>query len=103
MPQVQEVIGSGGGLLASPLWMQIVADVLNRPLMASAEPEATSRGAALLALEAMGVLSMADVRVALGDAYEPDARRHEVYARAMERQGELYKRMFGSDNHLTSA
>src|SRR5690349_2258288 len=36
-------IASGGGLLSSPVWMQIMADVLGRPVVASAEPEATSR------------------------------------------------------------
>ncbi|MDB5081849.1 MAG: carbohydrate kinase [Chloroflexi bacterium] len=55
LPQALQIIASGGALLNSPTWMQILADVLNRPVTASAEGETTSRGAALLALEQLGV------------------------------------------------
>lgn len=54
LPSAREIIASGGALLNSPTWMQILADVLNRPVTASAEGETTSRGAALLALEQIG-------------------------------------------------
>ena len=55
LPPALQIIASGGALLNSPTWMQILADVLNRPVTASAEGETTSRGAALLALEQLGV------------------------------------------------
>jgi gluconokinase len=55
LPPAFQIIASGGALLNSPTWMQILADVLNRPVTASAEGETTSRGAALLALEQLGV------------------------------------------------
>jgi gluconokinase len=55
LPPAFQIIASGGALLSSPTWMQILADVLNRPVTASAEGETTSRGAALLALEQLGV------------------------------------------------
>lgn len=35
----------------SPVWLQVTADALGRPVRASTEPEASSRGAALYALE----------------------------------------------------
>ncbi|HEX2912123.1 MAG TPA: gluconokinase [Chloroflexia bacterium] len=54
LPAASQIIASGGALLNSPAWMQILADVLNRPVIASAEGETTSRGAALLALEQLG-------------------------------------------------
>ena len=40
-----DVIGTGGALLHSPAWMQMVADVLGRPVLAS-RSEASSHGAA---------------------------------------------------------
>ncbi len=55
LPPAFQIIASGGALLNSPTWMQILADVLNRPVTASDEGETTSRGAALLALEQLGV------------------------------------------------
>ena len=50
----REVVATGGALLHSPAWMQIMADVLGRPVLASTEPEASSRGVGLLALETFG-------------------------------------------------
>lgn len=94
-PDCRRIVGSGGGLLASPFWMQTIADVLNQPLIASQEHEASSRGAALLVLEALGRLSLADVSYALGTIFEPDAQRHEIYTRARRRQQELYRKLYG--------
>jgi gluconokinase len=93
-PNAKEIIASGGALMRSPAWTQIIADVLGVPVIALAEPEATSRGAALLALKALGAIkSFDDAPAALGTAYRPDAARHAVYARAMERQKVLYERL----------
>jgi sugar (pentulose or hexulose) kinase len=44
------VIASGGAVVASPWWQQTLADVLGRPVRVVDEPEASARGAALLAL-----------------------------------------------------
>ncbi len=88
------LIASGGALLQSPAWMQIFADVLGRTVVASAEPEATSRGAALLALRALGAISsIEEIAAADGEAYEPDAARHQVYEAAIARQRDLYDRL----------
>jgi gluconokinase len=85
------LIASGGALLSSPAWMRIIADVLGRPVVASAEPEATSRGVALLALRSLGAIgSLADAPAADGAAYEPEAERHARYSAAIERQRALY-------------
>ncbi len=84
-------IASGGGLLRSPAWMQIFADVLGRPVVASAEPEATSRGAALLAEEALGVLpAVESVPAADGAIYQPNPAHQERYRAAIARQQRLY-------------
>lgn len=50
-----EVVAGGGALQASPAWTRIIADALGRPMRLSPHHEATLRGAALLALERMGV------------------------------------------------
>jgi gluconokinase len=90
-PDASQVIASGGALMNSPTWIQIIADVLGAPVTASAENEATSRGTALLALKGLGVInSLTDLPATLGATFQPDASRHEIYARAMERQNWLY-------------
>jgi gluconokinase len=50
LPVEPEVIASGGAVVASPWWQQTLADVLGRPVRVVDEPEASARGAALLAL-----------------------------------------------------
>jgi len=90
-PDARQVVASGGALMRSPTWIQIIADTLGVPVIASAEAEATSRGAALLALKALGVIdSLEDLPAELGAAYKPNAARQAVYARASERQKKLY-------------
>jgi gluconokinase len=50
MGREPEVVASGGAIVASPWWQQTLADVLGRPVRLVDEPEASARGAALLAL-----------------------------------------------------
>lgn len=88
------LVASGSGLLRSPAWVQIFADVLGRPVVVSAEPEATSRGAALLALRSLGALgSLEDAPAADGPLYTPDPERHAIYQAAIARQQWLYDRL----------
>jgi gluconokinase len=92
VPEARQIVASGNGLLSSPAWMQILADALGAPITASAEPEASARGAALLVLEAQGAIPrVEDVPAALGRTYEPAAARQAVYARALERQRSYYE------------
>jgi gluconokinase len=89
-------IVAGGGLLNSPAWLQIFADALGRPVIALAEKEATSRGAALLALEALGVIdSVAALPPTFGKTYQPNAEHHHTYQAAMAAQQEYYARLIG--------
>lgn len=96
VPGHPQLVANGGAVLQSPLWMQMLADVLGAPLTASGEVEATSRGAALLALQSLGDIAMLDdpsVPAALGRTYEPDTRRHQVYRAGAARQRRLYERL----------
>jgi gluconokinase len=54
IPGEKQVVASGGGLINSPTWTGIMADVLGRPVTISGIKEASGRGAALIALEALG-------------------------------------------------
>jgi gluconokinase len=92
VPGTREIIASGGALHASPTWIQILADALGTPVAASAEPEASSRGAALLVLETLGILPrLEDLPAAMGATYEPDPERHGRYQKALERQEQFYR------------
>jgi gluconokinase len=95
VPRLSQVVATGGGLLGSAAWLQIMADALGQPLVASAEREASSRGAALAALERLGLLpgAIEDVPPPDGLHYEPDPARHQLYRAAQERQRALYGRL----------
>ena len=91
LPGVREDIATGHALLADPMWIQLCADVLGRPVTASAVAEASARGAAVYALERLGANP---APAPLGQVFEPDASRTEIYAAARERQRDLYDRLF---------
>jgi gluconokinase len=94
--QATQIIASGGSLLNSPAWMQIIASTLGRAILASEEQEATSRGAALLALESLGTIPSVEALPApTGSLYEPDPAKHEIYRAAIERQRALYQQLIG--------
>jgi gluconokinase len=89
------VVASGNALRSSPTWTQIVADVLGRPLVLSERTEASTRGAALLALEAAGKIdSISDFPVSVATTFDPDMSCHERYREGLKRQQHLYDRMF---------
>ena len=71
-----EVVASGGAMSSSPYWVQLMADVLQRPVDLCREVELTSRGTAILALRALGRwATLEDVPLPAGHVYEPDPRR----------------------------
>jgi gluconokinase len=91
LPGERQVIATGGGMHASPVWVQMMADALGTPVTASSVAEASSRGAALLALERLGVIGGLDaVPHPMGRTFTPDPARHERYRHALARQRELY-------------
>jgi gluconokinase len=75
---VDEVVATGGALLANPDWTQIVADALGRPLHVSAVAEASARGAALAALGRL------DLGAPVDHVVEPRAERHAIHRHARE-------------------
>ncbi|HKY42073.1 MAG TPA: FGGY-family carbohydrate kinase, partial [Pyrinomonadaceae bacterium] len=92
------IFASGNALRSSPVWLQIIADVLGRPLMFGGTAEASIRGAALLALEAVGkIASIEEDSIAVEQVFEPDMTRHARYQQAIARQEELYERILAAD------
>jgi gluconokinase len=88
LPEVEELVGSGGALLRNPDWAQILADVLERPVTLSAVDEASARGAAVFALERLGV---SPPSAPLGRRFEPRPERFAAHRAARQRQRRLYE------------
>jgi gluconokinase len=88
------IAASGAALGNSRAWTQIIADAIGRPITYCVEPEATSRGAALLALEALRVLpDLSSARQLTGETFVPNTAHHIRYREALERQRRLDERV----------
>ena len=88
------IVASGAALGHSRVWTQMIADAIGRPVAWSSEPEATSRGAAVLALEALRALpDLAAARRPTGETFVPEKAHHVRYLEALERQRRLDERV----------
>jgi gluconokinase len=88
------MVASGNALRSFPAWLQIISDVLNRPLLLTDTAEASSRGAALLALESAGKIATSeDIKFGVHRRVLPDEARHERYQRGLARQEKLYQQL----------
>jgi gluconokinase len=93
MPEVEQVVATGGSLLKDDDWLQIMADALGRPIAVSRVSEASLRGAAIVALERLGESPPAGE---LERVVEPRLDRGDAYRAARDRQRELYEAVIGS-------
>jgi gluconokinase len=76
---IESIVATGAALLANRAWLQVLADVVGRPVEVSGVPEGSARGAALVALERLGLpLPAAPV----ARIVEPRRERHGLYLRA---------------------
>jgi gluconokinase len=82
------VVATGAALLANDAWVQVLADVLGRPVEVSGEPEGSARGAAVVALERLG-LSVPPAPVE--HVVEPRLERLEIHSAAREEQRRLMR------------
>src|SRR5207244_3015202 len=92
LPELEEVVATGGGLLKDPEWIQLMADALARPVTESDVKEASLRGAAVAALERAGYEAET---APVGDVFHPREERAEAYRSARERQQQLYEVLRG--------
>ncbi len=88
----RDVVASGTALLHSPVWTQIMADTLSHPVIQCIEPEATSRGAALTALERIGATHAPVAQY--GALVQPIEGNEKLYMAELERQRRLYSKLF---------
>jgi xylulokinase len=93
---ITEIILLGGGS-RSPLWCQIIADVLGRTVKLAREQESTALGAGIHAAAAAGL--HADIRAAAHamtgthKSYTPQSIAHERYAKTFEAYRSLYPQL----------
>jgi gluconokinase len=84
-----------GGVTRSPLWAQIVSDVLGISLVCIEAADASAVGAAILGHQALGSASLSELagHIERGSAYTPDLQLHTRYASLHARYQELYRQI----------
>lgn len=88
------LMASGGVLFHSQILRQIVADTLDIAIHPSQEQEASARGTALLALEALGIIpDLAKLQPSTLSSTQPDKTNGDIYRKAAARQDGLYQRL----------
>ncbi|MFC5924634.1 gluconokinase [Micromonospora vulcania] len=86
-------IRAGGGFARSGLWRQMLADVLGLPVSFPAGHEGSSFGAALLGMQALGLIPSIDVAadlVRIEETVRPDPAAAATYASLLPLFAELY-------------
>ncbi|GGL89679.1 gluconokinase [Micromonospora yangpuensis] len=104
--EVREVRASGG-FARSPLWRQMLADALGLPVRFPAGHEGSSFGAALLGMQALGLIPSVDVAadlVRIDQTVTPDPAAAATYAALLPLHEELYEALlptFGALRRLS--
>jgi gluconokinase len=93
------IFASGQALSASPVWVQILADVLGKEINLTEASEASTRGAALLAVESAGkITAIEQLSPPVKRVYQPDMSRHARYQDGLARHQRIYEAIISATN-----
>jgi xylulokinase len=96
---IDEIILLGGGA-RSPLWCQIIANVLGRSVKLAREQESTALGAGIHAAAAVGlhadIRAAADAMTGIEKVFEPEPEAHKRYAGIFEAYRSIYPGLKGT-------
>ena len=92
--EIKEVIALGGVAQKSDFVMQIMADVLNKPIKVAKSEQTCALGAAMFAAIAAGVhadvpAAQAAMGAGFSDVYEPNAENAAMYAKLYEEKYQI--------------
>ena len=74
----------------------MMADALGRSVIACTEQETSCRGAALWAMERIGMIeNLGALPASTGAVFEPRAEHRETYERLRSEQHALYEKLYG--------
>ncbi len=92
--RIRDIVASGGALRQSPVWTQIIADVLGRNMSLPDTREASSRGAVLLTLETIGKIeNIAQINTPKSAKFSSDKLKQRIHARARKESAGAYQKI----------
>lgn len=87
-------VAGGNAMTGSDWWVQTISDVLGAVIHTTADEEATTRGAAMLALHAAGIWrTLSDFPSEIARTFEPRTHYRAVHDAGTSRQRVLYDKM----------
>jgi gluconokinase len=93
-----KIIASGGALRASRVWTQMLTDILGREITLVDVPEASLRGAVLLALAGFGNIgSIEEISSANGKHFVPNISQYQAYKSLRREHQRLYDLFLNKD------
>ena len=97
--EISHVVAIGGGA-NSPLWRQMLADALGKPVHISSTIEASALGAGMIAAYGAGwydsITHAANAMAGSTTIVQPDARRHGIYQQLLG----IYRKLYNSTSDL---
>ena len=90
------VVAGGVPVTSLPVWMQMLADVFQKPVVPSSSRGTTARGISIMALKALGEIDSYDAFPAsIGGGYDPDPAAARLYQQGLDRHIRLYHKLIG--------
>jgi gluconokinase len=90
-PGTSRLVASGAAILSSKAWLQMMADAIGRRVVVGSTREASSRGAAVFALESLGLATAEELDPGAGGTFTPNGAATRAYRKAERRQEALYR------------
>ena len=90
-----EHIYASGGFTRNKSWLQLIADIFQKPVCVTAQADASAIGAGMLAWVALGVYTLEEAAAlaSVADTYEPNKALAEVYQGNYRIFSQLYSRL----------
>jgi len=91
-----EEIRITGGFTSSPLWIQILCDVIGKKLNLPLEREGSLIGGALFGLKSLGILESFDIikeKNPIKEVFSPDLSRHYLYNEIYKKYIRIYEKL----------
>jgi gluconokinase len=92
---IQKIYASGG-FIQSGLWLQLIADIFNKPVLVTNIADASAVGAAIMGWHALGLVSRLDEPIGLTKlrlTLTPDEDRHAIYMKNYSVYSVLYDQL----------
>ncbi|HYF31859.1 MAG TPA: gluconokinase [Chitinophagaceae bacterium] len=90
------VVYASGAFITSPLWLQMMADVMDKTIIVAGTADASAMGAAFLGMHTIGwIKNLSEIKqlVTQEASFSPDAAKHRTYQRYFDVYQDLYPKL----------